>query len=144
MDRHRELYRTYRAAVSYFWVIQLIRLVAQAVNNLLHSRTSSILRTLISTTLSLPYPTALPSDISAHAIISLTGHGHKTEPLEPVADLLLKMVGDELQNQGGKEEKDWSRLVVALKLASCLIGVRNGSRTPRKSRFRWFPVEDIH
>lgn len=113
---------------------ELTEILLQAVNNLLHSRTSSILRTLISTTLSLPSPTALPSDIAAHSIISLTGHVHKTEPLEPVADLLLKMVGDELKMQGDTEEKDWDRLVVALKLASCLIGVRNGSRTPRESR----------
>ncbi|GAA6011855.1 hypothetical protein JCM11491_000772 [Sporobolomyces phaffii] len=101
-----------------------------AANNLLHSRTPSILRTLTSAVLSLTSPTSLPSEISAHAVISLTSHVHKTEPLEPVAEVLLKIITDELKSQADKVEKDWDRLVVVLKIVSSVVGVRNGSRTP--------------
>ncbi|GAA5909110.1 Utp20p [Sporobolomyces salmoneus] len=111
-----------------------------APNNLFHSRTPSILRTLINAVLSLPSPATLPSDISAHAIISLTSHVYKTEPLEPVADVLLKVLADELKSQGDKAEKDWERLCVALKVVSCLIGVRNGSRTPPSLKPKLFAL----
>jgi hypothetical protein len=62
----------------------------------------------------------------------MTSHVYKTEPLEPVAETLLKLLTDELRTQRDRAEKDWERLVVVLKVTSCLIGVRNGSRTPRE------------
>jgi U3 small nucleolar RNA-associated protein 20 len=63
----------------------------------------------------------------------MTSHVHKTEPLEPVAEVLLKIITDELKLQSDKSEKDWNRLVVVLKVVSSVVGVRNGSRTPRES-----------
>ncbi|GAA5886649.1 hypothetical protein JCM16303_001398 [Sporobolomyces ruberrimus] len=109
-------------------------------NNLLHSRTPAILRTLISTVLSLDSPTGLPSEIAHHAIISLTSHCYKTEPLEPVTEVVLKVISDELKTQGDKEEKDWDRLIVALKVVSSVVGVRNGQRTPPAAKPRLFAL----
>ncbi|GAA5994163.1 hypothetical protein JCM5350_006337 [Sporobolomyces pararoseus] len=109
-----------------------------AANELLHSRTPSILRALTSAILSLPSPMSLPSEIAAHAIISMTSHVHKTEPLEPVADVLLKIISEELKTQEAKDEKDWERLSFVLKTVSCLIGVRNGSRTPSSLKPKLF------
>ncbi|GAA6061993.1 hypothetical protein JCM10212_004271 [Sporobolomyces blumeae] len=111
-----------------------------APNNFLHSRTPSILRSVLTSILALPSPAALPCEIPAHAIIALTSHVHKADPLEPVAEVLLKVVQEELKRQEGREEKEWDRIVVALKALTCLVGVRKGSRIPASAKPKLFSL----
>ncbi|GAA5903256.1 hypothetical protein JCM8208_002254 [Rhodotorula glutinis] len=106
-----------------------------AANNFFHSRTPALLRSLYTAVLSLPSLSslALPREIISHALVALAQHAHKPEPVEPLAETVVKVLEGEL-----KGEVDDARLVVALQAATSLMGVKGGARLPAALKPRLF------
>ncbi|GAA5945352.1 hypothetical protein JCM3775_002195 [Rhodotorula graminis] len=108
-----------------------------AANNFFHSRTPALLRSLYTAVLSLPSlaDLTLPREIVSHALVALAQHAHKPEPLEPLAETVVKVLEGELK---GAESVDEARLVVVLQAATSLMGVKGGARLPVALKPRLF------
>ncbi|GAA5956052.1 hypothetical protein JCM21900_002578 [Sporobolomyces salmonicolor] len=111
-----------------------------AANHFLHSRTPAILRALVSSILDLPSPLSLACEIPSHALVSLAQHVWKTDALEPVVEVLLKVLNEELKRSGGEEKQDWERLTVAIKALESFVGVKGGSRVPASLKPKLFAL----
>ncbi|GAA5862548.1 hypothetical protein JCM1840_004222 [Sporobolomyces johnsonii] len=111
-----------------------------AANHFLHSRTPAILRALFSSILDLPSPLSLACEIPSHALVSLAQHVGKTDALEPVVEVLLKVLNEEFKRSEGKEEQQWERLTVAMKALESFVGVKGGSRVPASLKPKLFAL----
>jgi hypothetical protein len=89
-----------------------------------------VIRSLYLAILTLASPTAaasLPSEILTHSLTALALHVTNADAFAPVVEEVVKASKSQLEL---KSEVEWEKLVVVMKSAQAVAGVKKGGRVP--------------